>query len=1534
MIFAAALIVSISVGVAAGGRPFDRPFGRPFNRPFGMCGLQKNTVVEEFKLSTLYPMFGEILTTESNDNIYVVSICQPVPRMFYDPRKLSGAIKLTPEGHTVDLGHIDQSNVIVNENSIVLTYVGGDRDRDVQDTCKGLRWTTYLTFVCDPTATHDILTLIDEDPDQPEICQVWFTVITSKICNRQPHLPLVIMEKDFSTLKNQNDHEKYSVRESTNSNLIPSRKIEFDYETSNINKNDKSLNIENKEKPNLNDLYNKFYKSFRNGHFSTSKENKITNDEIKNGNTTQISSKDQKRQSDKENKDNYLNKYKKTVNEKNEKEEAKGSNSKNNTPEDKMSSDYENNKLWIKKNNTVPFIPSKKEYSYPEKNETILHYNDLKKYLNQNKNSEGKYENSVLRESTEYDENKDGKLNHEFPEDVSNNDVKYKKPIDNENMEKTWRRNTFENQTSNKEMNDSSDNKKPSDNEKKLNQDNSKESNLNNDSSIYNRIPNTGNRIKYSTANEGTIFVTKDNQSQSKDNKSIIYDNNKVPGDVTKENITNQTHSKNNNPDSKSFPKEKQKNEIEKHPNNVNSSITESTPRADSTTENKPTGSGDKGIDANTFNTTKHTTNYDTNQTHSQNNNSESKSFQKEDKNNEIINNPKNVNSLITESTPRADSTTENKPTGSGDKDVDANTINKPKPNTNYGNSTTDSNENNTMKNNNNSTSGKDDNTIAVTTKTSPSNTMVNDHTNESGEVNGSSTESPVDGSINNIKTNNKSEPNGTIINETNNINKNLQPDQSIPVPSAHSSDNDESDNSKTTKDSTNQSENGFSFGNLFSNIFPNGIHVSAATIIGALASLTVVTGVVGTGINRYYYKQTGTDQIPFQGTIQSIFNWIKAIILLFCCCCRRGGYDDLEAPDLTNEKTPLLQPKFNIPTPLLVDETSQKSSDSGDTENSSKQNSNNEYGSMSKEKKSSTSEKRYRKIKRKSKISDSPESLVTNVEEKLINIENKLQGKSIKEAISGKINTIFTEKVKPTINSIIEKVGKKVESTEDEIKKDLDKISRDAALISKLVENEKSTKITADVPVDVEIKSENNSEKTSLNENETQNAAVQEDIKSITLGESQQSPNVKPLSEVIVSQVSVPDLQQIKRNEQTPDMKTSTEDRVATEKLIESTRNKKDIDVKNILETVVTSPTDTKTSINESKLKFLGLEKEDKNVEKVEKVEKVVTDEAIGTDKKIENEEDDVEVIEEIIYIDGTEGDEGEEEIIEEIIETTVVEDSPDESTPGKTKVTVRTTRKISSSSLPGEVKTIEETVVTDGIPENEEKPSGFQFGVGKSGISMSVGDNKMEIGKSGLNFTRSKSKSPKNVEGDEPDKRDTKSPEKSKKSMSMPKIFKRSISQPSDDDIQEADESAAAKKLPRTGSGLLKLGKSRSKPTLVLKTGDVTMDADAMSNFMDNERNASRISPNVGPGELDLKVGDKGVAASVVVRKTSTTTSGGKDSPVTTETLDIITPVDLGFGSDRGGQSTKNAEAKSNAKTKREKKDKTKLTTITRPF
>jgi len=50
---------------------------------------------------------------------------------------------------------------------------------------------------------QDILTFVEEDPDHLEICQVWFEVTTSKTCKHQSHLPLVIMGKDLSALKDQ-----------------------------------------------------------------------------------------------------------------------------------------------------------------------------------------------------------------------------------------------------------------------------------------------------------------------------------------------------------------------------------------------------------------------------------------------------------------------------------------------------------------------------------------------------------------------------------------------------------------------------------------------------------------------------------------------------------------------------------------------------------------------------------------------------------------------------------------------------------------------------------------------------------------------------------------------------------------------------------------------------------------------------------------------------------------------------------------------------------------------------------------------------------------------------------------------------------------------------------------------------------------------------------------------------------------------------------------------------------------------------------
>uniref|UniRef100_A0A2S2PDS5 MRH domain-containing protein n=1 Tax=Schizaphis graminum TaxID=13262 RepID=A0A2S2PDS5_SCHGA len=1419
MIFSVALIVAAVASFASG-------------ESMNTCVFQKNTVVEEYKLSALEHISGETLLTESNDNIYVISICRHVPEMYYDARKMTGAIKLTADGNTIDLGHIDQSNIIVNEKSIVLTYVGGDRDRYAEDTCKGLRWKTYLTFICDPSIEYDILTLIDEDPEQPEICQVWFEVKTSKTCNWHPNIPLAVLEKDFSTRKNLTtkfeewriDHEKYNVKESTNSNKIPLQKNAFDH---------KIFNSNNKNK------------SFINENDNTSKENKTNNEEIKKGNSNQIFSKTQKKHSDIENKDDYLKKYENSLYEKIENEEAKGGNSK--VYENKMLVDHENNDTYsnkdleneftnLKFNNTISGTSYNNKYSYPGKNETIMHYNNLKKYINQNKNSEGKYENSAINESTKYDQNKDGQLNQYVPK-----------------IEKNSTPNIFEKKTSNKEMNDSKEDKKPSDNKKKFNQDYSKKLNLNNDTN--NKISDSVNEDKNNTIDKRKI-VDISNQSQSKNTESIIYDDNKAPGNTVNEN-----------------------------------------------------------------------------QTRNQKKNLESNPFQEVDSKTVIKNNT--INDIIT---PRVDS--KNKPTDSEDTHVDTNNINVTKHNTSDDDKIIDTNEKNKMKNN-----------YFKPKENGPSNA------NESGEVNGSYTELPIDTSTfyeyNNIKTNNKSKQNGIIIIHINNVNKDIQPEQlePEPEPNANLSDNNESDDLKTIENSTDQSENSFSFSKIFGND-------SIAKIIGSIVSLISIAGaagVAGTGINRFYYKKTGTDQIPFKGTFKSIKN---SITKLFCCC--QVSDDDLEAQNSTNEKTPLLQPKFNTSSSVVVDEKSEKSkkrnkksddeeqrkSDSTDNDDSSQQKSNKEYGSMTNEKK----------------------SLAKNVEGKLKNIESNLQGKSIKDSILGKMNTILTEKLKPTINGIFENVGKKVESNE-EVKKNLDVISKDAAMISKLVDNEKSIKITDDKNVEIKpdntnsqlnnekkqsLNFEENNEndvhkiiessinvdveksqnKVPLNEIETRNAVVQEHITSKTLGESQQSKNVTPVSEVIISKVSVPDLQQIETNEQASDIKTTSSlDEDATKELIEDAYDKKDVVMENkiekLVETVVTPHTETAKKINESKLNFLGYEKEGKNVENV------VVNKSIEPENDEENEEE-VEVIEEIVYVDGADGAK-DEEIIEEIIETTTVEDSPDtldESGSGHIKVTVHTTRKISSSSLPGEVKTIEETVVTDGIPENGKKSHGFQFGIGKSGVSMSVGDKKLEIGMPKL--SRSKSKSPKNVEDDEPDKRDTKSPEKSRK-ISMPKIFKRSISQPSDRDIPETEvepqlDSPPIRKSSQPSAGLLIFGKSRSKSSIILDAVDIDANTGVVSDFIDNERNASRIS-NTGLGEFDISAGVGDVGTPVTVRKTSTTTSKETDILSGIDTV-VKSTTGLPSGSAKVQQSTKSADTKSNAKTKREKKEKTKLTTLTRPF
>jgi len=42
----------------------------------------------------------------------------------------------------------------LENNSVVLTYMSGNRGRYAEDTCKGLRWKTHLKFLCDPYANH------------------------------------------------------------------------------------------------------------------------------------------------------------------------------------------------------------------------------------------------------------------------------------------------------------------------------------------------------------------------------------------------------------------------------------------------------------------------------------------------------------------------------------------------------------------------------------------------------------------------------------------------------------------------------------------------------------------------------------------------------------------------------------------------------------------------------------------------------------------------------------------------------------------------------------------------------------------------------------------------------------------------------------------------------------------------------------------------------------------------------------------------------------------------------------------------------------------------------------------------------------------------------------------------------------------------------------------------------------------------------------------------------------------------------------
>lgn len=185
------------------------------------------------------------------------------------------------------------------------------------------------------------------------------------------------------------------------------------------------------------------------------------------------------------------------------------------------------------------------------------------------------------------------------------------------------------------------------------------------------------------------------------------------------------------------------------------------------------------------------------------------------------------------------------------------------------------------------------------------------------------------------------------------------------------------------------------------------------------------------------------------------------------------------------------------------------------------------------------------------------------------------------------------------------------------------------------------------------------------------------------------------------------------------------------------------------------------------------------------------------------DGDDDQIEVVEEIVFVDETDGADGEEdEIIEEIIEeTTTAGASPDEQ---PTVTVTKTTRKISLPSGP------------NGGAEDKAKKKhsfGLKLGASKSSANISAAD---------------------------------KSPKKSVGSMS--RLFKRSVSQPvesTDAPRTYAPNAAASATIPRKASrgsaGLLIFGKSRSKSTTSLEADDlpdVVTDVNVLSAFIDRER------------------------------------------------------------------------------------------------
>lgn len=567
-------------------------------------------------------------------------------------------------------------------------------------------------------------------------------------------------------------------------------------------------------------------------------------------------------------------------------------------------------------------------------------------------------------------------------------------------------------------------------------------------------------------------------------------------------------------------------------------------------------------------------------------------------------------------------------------------------------------------------------------------------------------------------------------------------------------------------------------------------------------------------------------------------------------------GFGGSDAPD--DENSPLLKPPNNG----ADNEQQKKSKDDkkGNSDDDGDDGSNNKggYGSISPT--SDTNAEKTSKSKKNKDLND-PGSSFFGEAENLLKKELHLEGSTPKEAVTGKIKSVFKTKVIPAVVNFLKKSGINFEKIAEEEKEVASFLAKNVeshlseSQKKKLADIEKGLEEVLDTAA-AEVKTNNGVDAQSKQNKEKPPTVVNEINEKEDTG-NRQKTNKEPTGKPVNAE---PSSERRKRSDVASDESKSTKVPVPANGETKSSGETQSVPKNPIFEMCSTAKT------NESKNKNLGLNGKD------------------GDEKsaRTNGDDDSTEYIEEIVYVDAEDGEAG-EEIVEEITETITTEepDAFDPEHPGAGTVTVKkTVRKVSSSAEPGVVQTFENTEVIDGDREAAGKkppraPFGIKLGVGKSGVTASVGDKKLGVGASGVKIGKRDDRTDgaaseavsltlngsglkvdgAAANGSAANEASSAVPKKHKKSKSIPNfsMFKRSVSQPAETeqlresaDEYPSDAVAAPKKSSRGSAGLLIFGKSRSKSTGFLEVEDpvAITDPGVVSDFIDQERRASLLS------------------------------------------------------------------------------------------